>query len=128
MDDEKIPWQGENRRKSPRESDKFYQTIIGINVFGWVVFVVALIVFHYARPELISGVQAFWGVEGRDNWSYTLSFYLIALLLTCVGLSATVLLLKRRRNRRKKDYFGAGGFVLLFVAAASLLAIYWDMQ
>ena len=117
-----------NRRKTPRQNELLFQIIVGINVFGWFVFIAALLVFHYARPEFISGVQEFWGVTGREGWSSSLSFYLFGLLVTCVAISVTVLILKRLRNRREKDYFGINGYVLLVVASASLAILYFEFN
>ena len=117
-----------NRRKTLREKDKLFQIIVGINVFGWFIFIAALLVFHYARPEFISGVQEFWGVSGREGWSSSLSFYLFGLLAMCVAISVTVLILKRLRNRREKDYFGINGYVLLFVALASLVILFFEFN
>lgn len=117
-----------DRRKSPRENDKLFQSMVAINVLGWFVFIAALLVFHDARPEFVSGVQAFWGVEGRSEWSETLSLYLVALLFTCVVISIVVLFLKRKRNRREKDYFGINGFVLMFTAISSLIILYFEFN
>lgn len=127
MTQQNTSWSGPNRRKKPREQDRLFQTVLGINAFGWLLFVAALVVFHYARPELVTGLQSFWGVQGRENWSQQLTFYLVALLSGCVLTSALVLLLKRQRNRRKKDRFGLAGLVLLVVALLSLAGIFWDM-
>jgi heme/copper-type cytochrome/quinol oxidase subunit 2 len=98
--------------------------MIFINVFGWFVFIGALLVFHDARPEFVSGVQAFWGIEGRQEWSKTLSIYLVGLLSICVFISVTVLIMKRRRNRRDKDHFGINGYVLMVTAVSSLIILY----
>lgn len=115
-----------NRRKSPRENDRFYQSMVFINVLGWFVFIGALLVFHDARPEFVSGVQAFWGIEGRQEWSKTLTMYLVGLLSLCVIISVTVLVMKRRRNRRDKDYFGINGYVLMVTAVSSLIILYFE--
>jgi heme/copper-type cytochrome/quinol oxidase subunit 2 len=117
-----------DRRRSPRENDNLFKTMVGINVLGWFVFIAALIVFHDARPEFVSGVQAFWGVEGRKEWSRTLSMVLVALLCLCVVISITVLLMKRKRNRREKDHFGINGFVLMFTAVSSLVILYFEFN
>lgn len=117
-----------SRRKSSRENDILFKIMIGINVFGWFVFIAALLVFHNARPEFISGVQEFWGVSGRREWAAELSYYLVALLSTCVAISISVLLLKRKRNRREKDHFGINGYVLLVVASASLAILYFEFN
>ena len=117
-----------NRRMSPREHDIFFQCMVFINVLGWFVFIGALLVFHDARPEFVSGVQAFWGVEARQEWSKTLTIYLVALLSLCVFISVTVLIMKRRRNRRDKDHFGINGYVLMVTAVSSLIILYFDFQ
>jgi heme/copper-type cytochrome/quinol oxidase subunit 2 len=122
----KTPKRIYNRRKLTRENDKFFQTMVFINVLGWFVFIGALLVFHDARPEFVSGVQAFWGIEGRQEWSKTLSMYLVGLLSVCVIISVTVLLMKRRRNRRDKDYFGINGYVLMVTAVSSLIILYFE--
>jgi heme/copper-type cytochrome/quinol oxidase subunit 2 len=124
----KTPKRIYNRRKLTRENDKFFQTMVFINVLGWFVFIGALLVFHDARPEFVSGVQAFWGIEGRQEWSKTLSMYLVGLLSVCVIISVTVLLMKRRRNRRDKDYFGINGYVLMVTAVSSLIILYFEFK
>jgi len=45
------------RRSTPRSKTPFYKVMLGLNIFGWVGMVVVLILFHYARPDFISGVQ-----------------------------------------------------------------------
>lgn len=115
-----------NRRKSPRENDRFFQSMVFINVLGWFAFIGALLVFHDARPEFVSGVQAFWGIEGRQEWSKTLTLYLAGLLSLCVVISITVLIMKRRRNRREKDHFGINGYVLMLTALSSLIILYFE--
>jgi heme/copper-type cytochrome/quinol oxidase subunit 2 len=102
--------------------------MVFINVLGWFVFIGALLVFHDARPEFVSGVQAFWGIEGRQEWSKTLTMYLVALLSLCVFISVTVLIMKHRRNRRDKDHFGINGYVLMVTAVSSLIILYFDFQ
>jgi heme/copper-type cytochrome/quinol oxidase subunit 2 len=117
-----------NRRKSSRENDRFFQCMVFINVLGWFVFIGALLVFHDARPEFVSGVQAFWGIEGRQEWSKTLTMYLVGLLSLCVLISVTVLVMKRRRNRRDKDHFGINGYVLMVTAVSSLIILYFEFS
>lgn len=125
---EEKQWQGENRRTTPRSGDKFYLLINILNLVAWGVFIAALIVFHYARPELIFGVQEFWGVEGRQDWSGTLSFYLIVLLTICTGLGLTTAIMKRQRSRRKNDFFGINLLILLVIAVSSLVWIFSEMH
>lgn len=116
-------WEGGNRRKLPRSHDTFYQIVIGLNVVAWVIFVICLIIFHYARPELVSGVQDYWGVSGREDWSYTLSFYLIVLLFICTFMNLCVMVMRRYRTRRKHDYFGINVVILLAISVTVLVWI-----
>ncbi|GAB2680113.1 hypothetical protein Q4574_14250 [Aliiglaciecola sp. 3_MG-2023] len=122
-----FPWQGENRRKTPRSHDKFYQIVLGLNIVAWVIFVASLIVFHYARPELISGVQEYWGVTGREDWSMSLSIYLILLLGLCTFMSLFVLFMRRYRTRRRNDYFGINVIILLAISVVVLVWILSDL-
>ena len=124
----KFNHNSENRRKLPREQDRFFQCMVGVNVLGWFSFLAALLVFHDARPELVTGVQAFWGIEGREEWSKTLSIYLVGFLVACVVLSVIVLIMKRQRNRREKDHFGINGYVLMLAAASSLIILYFQFN
>jgi uncharacterized membrane protein YqjE len=121
-------WQGENRRVVPRIGDKLYRIVLFLNGFAWICFIAAMIVFHYARPELISGVQEYWGVEGRENWSMTLSFYLMFLLSISTFMSLVVLILKSKRSRRRNDYMGINIVILFIIAASSLTWIYIEMN
>jgi heme/copper-type cytochrome/quinol oxidase subunit 2 len=102
--------------------------MVGLNVLGWFSFLAALLVFHDARPELVTGVQAFWGIEGREEWSKTLSIYLVGFLVACVVISVIVLIMKRQRNRREKDHFGINGYVLMLAAASSLIILYFQFN
>ena len=115
-----------NRRKSLRENDSFFQCMVFINVLGWFVFIGALLVFHDARPEFVSGLQAFWGIEGRQEWSKTLTIYLVGLLSLCVFISLAVLIMKRRRNRRDKDNLGINSYVLMLTSVVSLIILYFE--
>lgn len=100
--------------------------MVFINVLGWFVFIGALLVFHDARPEFVSGLQAFWGIEGRQEWSKTLTIYLVGLLSLCVFISLAVLIMKRRRNRRDKDNLGINSYVLMLTSVASLIILYFE--
>ncbi|WP_340679583.1 hypothetical protein [Paraglaciecola sp.] len=117
-----------NRRRHSRTHDFLFKFLVGLNVVGWCVFLAALIVFHYARPEFISGVQEFWGVTGRQQWLSSLSIYLVILLSICVLISVIVLILKRQRNRRENDYYGINGYVLMFTAVSSLVILYFQLN
>ena len=71
---------GEDRRKKSREKDTYYQVVITLNSLVWLALVVCLLLFHFARPEMVSGVQQFWGIDGRTSWSPEYMNALIRLL------------------------------------------------
>jgi hypothetical protein len=119
-----LDWNGLDRRQKKDIDDTLFRVMIACNVIGWIVFVAALMVFHYARPEFISGVQQFWGIEGRDHWESSLRNVLTILLGVCVIFSLMTLFLKRKRARRKFDSLGINLILLTTIASISLVSIF----
>ena len=91
---------------------------------GWALFVAASVVFHFARPELETGLHRYWGIEAREGWNESLVFWLLGLLGLCVVMSLIGILVRRRRARRASDSNWSNIFFLL-VAAGSGLALVW---
>ena len=102
--------------------------MVFITVLGCFVFIAVLLVFHDSRPEFVSGVQGFLGIEGRQEWSKTLTICLVWLLSQCVIISVAVLIMKRRRNRRDKVHFGINGYVLKCSAGGSLERVWRESE
>jgi hypothetical protein len=120
----KMPKRYKERRKISRSQDIFYQCVLGLNALAWLLLAGSLIVFHYARPEFIAGVQNYWGVEGRDFWSQSHLESLLILLQGCLGLSLIVFVLRAKRNRRKSDPFAINLLVLCLISTLSLATLY----
>lgn len=112
------------RRLMSRSSDVFFRIIVALNIVAWFLLVTSLIVFHYARPEFITGVQVFWGIDGREFWSQPHLQHLLSLLQASLALSLLVLFLRTKRNRRKTDAFSLNISVLFIISALSLLVLY----
>lgn len=112
------------RRLSARSNDLFYRFIVTLNIISWVLLIISLLVFHYARPEFITGVQVFWGIDGREFWSKPHLQQLLILLQSCLGLSLVTMLMRTRRNRRKNDSFGTNLLILFSITGLSLLVLY----
>lgn len=117
-----------DRRQTPVSKEPLFRIMVILNIVAWFSLLAALILFHYARPEFISGVQKFWGVEGRIYWSEAHIGSLMATLQVCLGLSLVSMLLRLRRNRRKTDSFGINLFILAAITIISLLTIYTTMS
>ena len=96
-------WDGVDRRHLPKQKDIFYRLVMAGNILVWFLFVGALAVYHYARPEQISGVQRFWGVTGREEWNTSLTIWLLSLLALCALLSTGLVIMRKQRNRRKNE-------------------------
>ncbi len=114
---------GEDRRKKSREKDTYYQVVITLNSLVWLALVVCLLLFRFARPEMVSGVQQFWGIDGRTSWSPEYMNALIRLLQVCLGASLITMFLRSRRSRRKEDNYGVNLFILAGISTVSLVTI-----
>ena len=114
---------GRDRRQMPRIHDRVYQVSVALNVLAWLGLVGALIMFHFARPELITGFQEYLGVEGRDTWSEEHVDMLNYLLQSCLVLTLVSILISQKRSRRSEDSIGKNLFVLTAIVILSLLTL-----
>lgn len=117
-----------DRRQLPASKEPLFRIMVILNVTAWISLLAALVLFHYARPEFISGVQKFWGVEGRIIWSQAHVDGLLATLQVCLGLSLISMILRLRRNRRKTDSFGVNLFILVVITIISLITLYTTLM
>ena len=114
---------GEDRRKKSREKDTYYQVVITLNSLVWLALVVCLLLFHFARPEMVTGLQTYWGIEGRTTWSEEHVDALIMLLQLCLGMTLLTMLLRSRLNRRREDNYGVNLFILAGISMLSLFTL-----
>lgn len=112
------------RRKQSRQHDWLYRVVVGLNIVAWLVLISALVLFHYARPEFITGVQNYWEIDGRDFWSKEHLADLLSLLQICLFITVFTIALRSRRNRRKKDRFGVNILILFVILVVSLVTLY----
>lgn len=121
---EGLPKSFKERRKISRKQDTFYQLVVGLNIVAWIFLIASLILLHYARPEFITGVQNYWGIEGREIWSKDHLDDLLSLLQICLFTTIATVILRSRRNRRKADRFGVNVLILLVISITSLVVLY----
>ncbi len=119
----KTDWDGVERRHKPVQQDwLFRMTVVG-NVVVWLVFLAALIYFHNARPEFVSGVQRFWGVPGREQWLASGSSTMFLLLCICCVMSLVLIFMRHKRSRRSRDTIAINLLFLVLVTGISILGI-----
>ena len=128
MGNKNVSPNARDRRSTPRVSNYFYRATLALNILGWIALVAALVLFHFARPDFISGVQLYWGAEGDTTWSSEYVYAMTIMLLICVAMSLLSLLMRARRTRRRGDRFGINLFVLFGIALISLLTLATTMQ
>ena len=114
---------GQERRKKSREHDTYYRVVVTLNSLAWLSLMICLVLFHFARPEMVSGVQQFWGIEGRTSWSPAYIEALVSLLQACLLTSLLTMFLRSRRNRRKSDRYGVNLFILAGISSLSLVTL-----
>lgn len=111
------------RRSTPRSQTPFYKVMLALNIVGWVGMVVVLVLFHYARPDFISGVQQYWGIKGNTTWSESHLSAMTIMLQVCLIVTLVSIIMRARRNRRRSDSFGINLFILLAIAGISLITL-----
>lgn len=112
-----------DRRQIPRIQDGFYRAVLVANALAWLILVIALILFHFARPDFVSGVQQYWGMEGDTQWSQKYVDAMRAMLQVCLGVSLMTMIMRARRNRRRDDNYGVNLFILAGISLISLLTL-----
>lgn len=87
-------------------------------------FLVSMLAYHYARPELEFGLLRFWNIDIRNHWDpEALPIYLYA-LWGCCGMTLIHIALNFRRNRRMEDHHFFHSVMLLVITLISL-AVYF---
>lgn len=110
-----VVWDGIERRKGPSLFDRLLNFV---NLGAWAVFVVALVLFHYARPEKDSIWHVRFNIEVRDYYLQDLTGWLQLSLYFCLLLTVVTLVMNRFRLKRKSDNKRYNGFILLAITTA----------
>ena len=110
------------RRKGP---DLLCRAFAWLAISAWLIFLLALVLAHYARPEMDTGLVRYWGIEIRTDWRPKLTLYLQLMLWLIAALSVASLLLNYLRSRRRNDHLHLNIILLLLSCAGFLLYLYW---
>ena len=98
-------------------------TIRWLTLLCWLVFLAALVAFHYARPEIEYGLIRYFDLSVRSTWLGTPRDVLILLLYVCSGLSLVTIFLNRFRARRQSDNLRINLISLLIISLSFLLVV-----
>lgn len=119
-----------NNASERRLGPDFWVKAIGrISLLAWVVFLVSLITFHYARPEMVPGYAAYLKIENeyRTEWDLGLSNFLFIELLICCVVSFVAIFVNARRMRRKTDRLHFNAILLFLVSLSTGLIVYFNV-
>lgn len=107
-------WDGVERRNG---ADWIDVSINVFNIVAWIVFVIALVIFHYARPELEYVYYQYISenVSVRTHWQSELKNWLLTTLYICTAISAITLVVNNFRLKRKSDRQRYGMYMLTVV-------------
>ncbi|WP_432453189.1 MULTISPECIES: hypothetical protein [unclassified Agarivorans] len=120
-----MPKKRIERRKGP---DGLQKLFVLFSLLAWGAFLAALIVYHYARPEIAySAFQPNDGVGYRDHWQENLRTVFVYLLWTCCGITLTTIGFNWSRSRRKGDHFIINMGLLALIVLTTLFAYYLNV-
>ncbi|WAJ71397.1 hypothetical protein [Catenovulum adriaticum] len=111
-----------------REGSDWINRLISIfSVLAWSSFILALIWFHYASPELIPGYAVYKGIEDefRDEWLKRWTDRLTIQLIICSITSFIAVVINLKRSRRKEDHFHSSLLMLVMISIAAILYLVW---
>ncbi len=103
----------------------FWSRVLGLLcIFGWVIFVIATIVFNYAKPERNTILTEIFGIPVRDYWHITLGDLFVITL--CIGLviSLISLALNFVLFRQHKQHIWVN-LVILILSCLGGLSLYF---
>ncbi|MDO6526564.1 hypothetical protein Q4519_12805 [Motilimonas sp. 1_MG-2023] len=113
--------------KLPERRSKGLQltTLLGWSaLLAWVLFLIALVLFHYARPELETGLIRYFQLPFRSDWVIELKNLFLYFLWACCGLTVLNVIVNLLLKRRRTDYVWFNSLLLLVICVVSLLFLY----
>ena len=109
-----------NRRIGP---DWIQKAMLWLAISCWVLFLAALILFHYAKPEDAYGYLRYLDIEVRDYWLPDMKTLLELILWTCNGLTLLTIIVNHFRSRRVQDRRWYNLILLLLVSAGAIFTL-----
>ena len=112
------------RKERRYKADLLQRSFSWLALICWGLFLVAILAFHYARPEVEYGLLRYLGLDIRKTWELKMQLVFLYSLWGCFGITLISVVLNFSRNRRLEDYHIFYFAFLLFIAVVSLAAYY----
>ncbi len=111
----------QNRRKQPKDAlFRFFMALVGL---CWLCLTLALVSFHYARPEIEFGLLRYFEIDVREHWLHSPKNLLQVALFACCFISLCGIMVGRFRARRRQDPSLVGFKVVLVLSGVFLVLI-----
>ncbi len=110
----KIP----DRRKGP---DPWIKSLTWFGIIGWILLLIAMAVFHKARPESETSITGFLQNTLGRRWDMELVPYFIFLSAFILLISLFGLFINSQRNNRKNDSYRMSLISLVVISILGLL-------
>ena len=111
-----------DRRKGP---DLLQRSFLWLVLICWGLFLMTLLAFHFARPELEYGFLRYGNIDIRHHWDPASSPVFLYSLWSCCIITLISSLINFKRNRRVGDYHIFYFMFLLVIVLISLVAFYF---
>ena len=100
------------------------QMLAWSTLLAWLLFLIALVLFHYARPEIEIGLMRYFNLPLGSEWLFELKSLFLYTLWACCGLTAINVAVNLFFQRRRTDHIWFNGILLLTICVVSLLFLY----
>lgn len=114
------------KRERRRGPDVWLRVLSFVSVFGWLIMLAAMIVFHEARPEPTTVTTRFHDTPVNTTWDRELARYLFYLMVLGFFSSIAGLVINARRMRRRYDQVRVNLVVLGVISLTGICAyVFW---
>lgn len=122
----KRQYKGEQERRV--EPDPWFYVSKISAVVSWLLFIIAMIISHFAAPDDDFGYLRYQQIEIRTDWLFPLTHYLVFTLCFSAFCSLVYLVLIQFRARRSNDHKHFNVLLLLMITLAWGLYIWMAMM
>jgi len=103
----------------------FWTRVLGwLSIVGWIIFIAALVVYHYARPEHDTLLTEIFGISVRDYWHITLGELFIVLLMCGLLISLIAFTINLVLFSQHRQHLWLNNLILIFTCVGGL-ALYF---